>query len=258
MNIKKIFLSVLFTISLSFGADKTIIIGATPTPYAEILNFSKPLFQEKGWKLIVKEFNDYNIPNIALNEKDLDANLYQHKPFLDDFNTHKGTKLSSLGAIVLVPMAIYSNSIKDIKDIPNGAKIAIPNDATNESRALDLLAKANLIEFKSQSTLKTPIDISKNPKKLKFIELKAAQLPRALDDVDIAIINSNFALGAGLNPSKDTIFREDKNSPYVNYVVVRSEGKNSEKTKVIDEILRSDKFKAIINEHYKDILIPAF
>ena len=258
MNIKKIFLSVLFTISLSFGADKTIIIGATPTPYAEILNFSKPLFQEKGWKLIVKEFNDYNIPNIALNEKDLDANLYQHKPFLDDFNTHKGTNLSSLGAIVLVPMAIYSSSIKDIKDIPNGAKIAIPNDATNESRALDLLAKANLIEFKSQSTLKTPIDISKNPKKLKFIELKAAQLPRALDDVDIAIINSNFALGAGLNPSKDTIFREDKNSPYVNYVVVRSEDKNSEKTKVIDEILRSDKFKAIINEHYKDILIPAF
>ncbi|MBW1404784.1 methionine ABC transporter substrate-binding protein, partial [Campylobacter jejuni] len=171
MNIKKIFLSVLFTISLSFGADKTIIIGATPTPYAEILNFSKPLFQEKGWKLIVKEFNDYNIPNIALNEKDLDVNLYQHKPFLDDFNTHKGTNLSSLGAIVLVPMAIYSNSIKDIKDIPNGAKIAIPNDATNESRALDLLAKANLIEFKSQSTLKTPIDISKNPKKLKFIEL---------------------------------------------------------------------------------------
>ncbi|EOI0595847.1 MetQ/NlpA family ABC transporter substrate-binding protein, partial [Campylobacter jejuni] len=159
MNIKKIFLSVLFTISLSFGADKTIIIGATPTPYAEILNFSKPLFQEKGWKLIVKEFNDYNIPNIALNEKDLDANLYQHKPFLDDFNTHKGTNLNSLGAIVLVPMAIYSNSIKDIKDIPNGAKIAIPNDATNESRALDLLAKANLIEFKSQSTLKTPIDI---------------------------------------------------------------------------------------------------
>lgn len=156
MNIKKIFLSVLFTISLSFGADKTIIIGATPTPYAEILNFSKPLFQEKGWKLIVKEFNDYNIPNIALNEKDLDANLYQHKPFLDDFNTHKETNLSSLGAIVLVPMAIYSNSIKDIKNIPNGAKIAIPNDATNESRALDLLAKANLIEFKSQNTLKTP------------------------------------------------------------------------------------------------------
>ncbi|EIF7130328.1 MetQ/NlpA family ABC transporter substrate-binding protein [Campylobacter jejuni] len=258
MNIKKIFLSVLFTISLSFGADKTIIIGATPTPYAEILNFSKPLFQEKGWKLIVKEFNDYNIPNIALNEKDLDANLYQHKPFLDDFNTHKGTNLSSLGTIVLVPMAIYSNSIKDIKDIPNGAKIAIPNDATNESRALDLLAKANLIEFKSQSTLKTPIDISKNPKKLKFIELKAAQLPRALNDTDLAVITTNYALGAGLNPLKDGIFMEDKDSLYAIVLATRKGEETSQKSLVIKEILTSDKIKNFIIEKYKGSVIPTF
>ncbi|EPW6351528.1 MetQ/NlpA family ABC transporter substrate-binding protein [Campylobacter jejuni] len=258
MNIKKIFLSVLFTINLSFGADKTIIIGATPTPYAEILNFSKPLFQEKGWRLIVKEFNDYNIPNIALNEKDLDANLYQHKPFLDDFNTHKGTNLSSLGAIVLVPMAIYSNSIKDIKDIPNGAKIAIPNDATNESRALDLLAKANLIEFKSQSTLKTPIDISKNPKKLKFIELKAAQLPRALNDTDLAIITTNYALGAGLNPLKDGIFMEDKDSLYAIVLATRKGEETSQKSLVIKEILTSDKIKNFIIEKYKGSVIPTF
>ncbi|EAJ1924648.1 MetQ/NlpA family ABC transporter substrate-binding protein [Campylobacter jejuni] len=258
MNIKKIFLSVLFTISLSFGADKTIIIGATPTPYAEILNFSKPLFQEKGWKLIVKEFNDYNIPNIALNEKDLDANLYQHKPFLDDFNTQKGTNLNSLGAIVLVPMAIYSNSIKDIKDIPNGAKIAIPNDATNESRALDLLAKANLIEFKSQSTLKTPIDISKNPKKLKFIELKAAQLPRALNDTDLAVITTNYALGAGLNPLKDGIFMEDKDSLYAIVLATRKGEETSQKSLVIKEILTSDKIKNFIIEKYKGSVIPTF
>ncbi|EKR5292581.1 MetQ/NlpA family ABC transporter substrate-binding protein [Campylobacter jejuni] len=250
MNIKKIFLSVLFTISLSFGADKTIIIGATPTPYAEILNFSKPLFQEKGWRLIVKEFNDYNIPNIALNEKDLDANLYQHKPFLDDFNTHKGTNLSSLGAIVLVPMAIYSNSIKDIKDIPNGA--------TNESRALDLLAKANLIEFKSQSTLKTPIDISKNPKNLKFIELKAAQLPRALNDTDLAVITTNYALGAGLNPLKDGIFMEDKDSLYAIVLATRKGEETSQKSLVIKEILTSDKIKNFIIEKYKGSVIPTF
>lgn len=258
MNIKKIFLSVLFTTSLSFGADKTITIGATPTPYAEILNFSKPLFQEKGWKLIVKEFNDYNIPNIALNEKDLDANLYQHKPFLDDFNTHKGTNLSSLGAIVLVPMAIYSNSIKDIKDIPNGAKIAIPNDATNESRALDLLAKANLIEFKSQSTLKTPIDISKNPKNLKFIELKAAQLPRALNDTDLAVITTNYALGAGLNPLKDGIFIEDKDSLYAIVLATRKGEETSQKILVIKEILTSDKIKNFIIEKYEGSVIPTF
>ncbi|EGF1229997.1 MetQ/NlpA family ABC transporter substrate-binding protein [Campylobacter jejuni] len=258
MNIKKIFLSVLFTISLSFGADKTIIIGATPTPYAEILNFSKPLFQEKGWKLIVKEFNDYNIPNIALNEKDLDANLYQHKPFLDDFNTHKGTNLSSLGTIVLVPMAIYSNFIKDIKDIPNGAKIAIPNDATNESRAIDLLAKANLIEFKSQSTLKTPIDISKNPKNLEFIELKAAQLPRALNDTDLAIITTNYALGAGLDPLKDGIFMEDKDSLYAIVLATRKGEETSQKSLVIKEILTSDKIKNFIIEKYKGSVIPTF
>ncbi|HDZ5065977.1 TPA: MetQ/NlpA family ABC transporter substrate-binding protein [Campylobacter jejuni] len=258
MNIKKIFLSVLFAISLSFGAEKTITIGATPTPYAEILNFSKPLFQEKGWKLIVKEFNDYNIPNIALNEKDLDANLYQHKPFLDDFNTHKGTKLISLGAIVLVPMAIYSNSIKDIKDIPNGAKIAIPNDPTNESRALDLLAKANLIEFKTQNTLKTPLDISKNPKKLKFIELKAAQLPRALDDVNLAVITTNYALGAGLNPLKDGIFIEDKDSLYAIVLATRKGEETNQKNLVIKEILTSDKIKNFIIEKYKGSVIPTF
>ncbi len=159
--------------------------------------------------------------------------------------------------LLIAPVGVYSKKIKNLENLKEGARVAIPNDATNESRALELLEKAKLIEL-NKNTLKTPLDINKNPKKLKFIELKAAQLPRALDDVDIAIINSNFALGAGLNPSKDTIFREDKNSPYVNYVVVRSEDKNSEKTKVIDEILRSNKFKAIINEHYKDILIPAF
>ena len=258
MNIKKIFLSVLFTISFSFGSDKTIIIGATPTPYAEILNFSKPLFQEKGWKLEVKEFSDYNLPDIALNEKDLDANLYQHKPFLDDFNTHKGTKLSSLGAIVLVPMAIYSNSIKNIKDIPNGSKIAIPNDATNESRALDLLAKANLIEFKTQNTLKTPLDISKNPKNLKFIELKAAQLPRALADTDLAVITTNYALGAGLSPLKDGIFIEDKDSLYAIVLAVRQGEEKTQKSLILKEILTSDKIKNFIIEKYKGSVIPTF
>ncbi len=182
----------------------------------------------------------------------------RQKLFLDDFNTHKGTNLSSLGAIVLVPMAIYSNSIKDIKDIPNGAKIAIPNDATNESRALDLLAKANLIEFKSQSTLKTPIDISKNPKNLKFIELKAAQLPRALNDTDLAVITTNYALGAGLNPLKDGIFMEDKDSLYAIVLATRKGEETSQKSLVIKEILTSDKIKNFIIEKYKGSVIPTF
>ncbi|HEH4624272.1 TPA: MetQ/NlpA family ABC transporter substrate-binding protein [Campylobacter coli] len=258
MKFKKILLSVFCITSFLFGAEKSIIIGATPTPYAEILNFAKPIFKERGWNLEVKEFSDYNIPNISLNEKDLDANLYQHKPFLEDFNAHKGTKLSSLGSIVLVPMAIYSNDIKDIKDIPNDAKIAIPNDATNESRALDLLAKAGLIEFKTSSTLKTPINISKNPKNLKFIELKAAQLPRALNDVDLAVITTNYALGAGLNPLKDGIFIEDKDSLYAIVLAVRQGDEKNEKSLILKEILTSDKIKNFINEQYKGSVIPTF
>ncbi len=258
MKLKKILLSIVCIISLSFGADKTIIIGATPTPYAEILNFAKPIFKEKGWNLQIKEFSDYNIPNIVLNEKELDANLYQHQPFLEDFNTHKGTNLSSLGSIVLVPMAIYSNSIKDLKNIPNGAKIAIPNDATNESRALDLLAKADLIQFKTQNTLKTPLDISKNPKNLKFIELKAAQLPRALNDINLAVITTNYALGAGLNPLKDGIFMEDKDSLYAIVLAVRKGEEKNEKSLIIKEILTSDKVKNFIDEKYQGSVIPTF
>ncbi|EAJ9403907.1 MetQ/NlpA family ABC transporter substrate-binding protein [Campylobacter jejuni] len=257
MNLFKIIiLACILNLSSLFAQN--ITIGATPNPFGSLLELMKDDFKNKGYELKIVEFSDYILPNRALEEKELDANLYQHKPFLEEYNLKKGSNLIATTPVLIAPVGVYSKKIKNLENLKEGAKIAIPNDATNESRALDLLAKANLIEFKSQSTLKTPIDISKNPKKLKFIELKAAQLPRALDDVDIAIINSNFALGAGLNPSKDTIFREDKNSPYVNYVVVRSEDKNSEKTKVIDEILRSDKFKAIINEHYKDILIPAF
>ncbi|EAH4631275.1 MetQ/NlpA family ABC transporter substrate-binding protein [Campylobacter jejuni] len=230
---------------------------ATPNPFGSLLELMKDDFKNKGYELKIVEFSDYILPNRALEEKELDANLYQHKPFLEEYNLKKGSNLIATTPVLIAPVGVYSKKIKNLENLKEGARVAIPNDATNESRALELLEKAKLIEL-NKNTLKTPLDINKNPKKLKFIELKAAQLPRALDDVDIAIINSNFALGAGLNPSKDTIFREDKNSPYVNYVVVRSEGKNSEKTKVIDEILRSDKFKAIINEHYKDILIPAF
>ncbi|HEC2498954.1 TPA: MetQ/NlpA family ABC transporter substrate-binding protein [Campylobacter jejuni] len=257
MNLFKIIiLACILNLSSLFAQN--ITIGATPNPFGSLLELMKDDFKNKGYELKIVEFSDYILPNRALEEKELDANLYQHKPFLEEYNLKKGSNLIATTPVLIAPVGVYSKKIKNLENLKEGARVAIPNDATNESRALELLEKAKLIEL-NKNTLKTPLDINKNPKKLKFIELKAAQLPRALDDVDIvAIINSNFALGAGLNPSKDTIFREDKNSPYVNYVVVRSEGKNSEKTKVIDEILRSDKFKAIINEHYKDILIPAF
>lgn len=256
MKLYKIILFICI-LNLSNLLAASITIGVTPNPFANLLELMKNDFQNKGYELKIIEFSDYILPNRALEEKELDANLYQHKSFLEAYNAKRNTNLIATTPVIIAPIGIYSKKIKNLQDLKKGSKVAIPNDATNENRALELLEKAGLINL-NQNSLKTLLDINKNPKNLKFIELKAAQLPRSLDDVDIAIINSNYALDAGLNPSKDTLFREDKNSPYVNYVVVRSEDKNSIKTQIIDEILRSDKFKAIIDKYYKDILIPAF
>lgn len=253
---KIIFLSI-FVFSFLFANDKTIIIGVTPDPFGVLMEDLKQDFKAKGYELKIVEFTDYILPNKALENKELDANLYQHKPFLEEYNRVRNAKLIPLSPILIAPMGIYGKKIKNLKDLKEGAKIAIPNDPTNESRALELLEKAGLIKLKNKN-LKTPLDIIDNPKKLNFAELKAAQLPRALDDVELAVINSNYALGAGLNPVKDTIFREDKNSPYVNYVVIREEDKNGAKAKIIDEILKSQKVKDFINNNYKDVLIPAF
>ena len=237
-------------------ANEELKVGSSVVPHADILKFIKPTLQKQGYDLKIYEFNDGVIPNIMVENGELDANYFQHEPYLKEFNQRQGTHLVKVASIHIEPMAVYSKKHKEFQP-KTGASISIPNNPTNESRALRIVASAGLIEIKD-SELVTPLDIVKNPKNLKFIELKAAQLPRALDDVDIAVINSNFALGAGLNPIKDTIFREDKNSPYVNYVVVRFEDKDNEKTKIMDEILRSDKFRNIIDEHYKDVLIPAF
>ncbi|AXP08672.1 MetQ/NlpA family ABC transporter substrate-binding protein [Campylobacter hepaticus] len=256
MKLYKIILFICI-LNLSNLLAASITIGVTPNPFANLLELMKNDFQNKGYELKIIEFSDYILPNRALEEKELDANLYQHKSFLEAYNAKRNANLIATTPVIIAPIGIYSKKIKNLQDLKKGSKVAIPNDATNENRALELLEKAGLINL-NQNSLKTLLDINKNPKNLKFIELKAAQLPRSLDDVDIAIINSNYALDAGLNPSKDTLFREDKNSPYVNYVVVRSEDKNSIKTQIIDEILRSDKFKAIIDKYYKDILIPAF
>ncbi|MCX2683003.1 MetQ/NlpA family ABC transporter substrate-binding protein [Campylobacter sp. MIT 21-1685] len=258
MNYKILFFALSLICNFAFCAQRTLTIGATPTPHAEILEFTKPLFEQKGWKLEVREFSDYILPNIALNEKELDANFYQHRPFLDDFNKNKGTKLIGLDSIILVPMAIYSNTIKDLHTLSQNATIAIPNDPTNESRALDLLAKAGFITFKNKNSLKTPLDIQDNPKNLRFIELKAAQLPRALKDANLAIITTNYALGAGLNPLKDGIFIEDKDSLYAIIIAVREGDEANEKTKAIQEILKSDAVKEFVQQKYQGSVIPAF
>ncbi len=254
---KKIFLSLAFILSLAFADDKTISIGITPNPFKSLMQSVQGDLKSRGYELKIVEFTDYVLPNTALAQKELDANLYQHKPFLEQYNKSHNTELLALTPVIIAPMGIYSKKIKSLEELKDGSRIAIPNDPTNESRALELLEKAGLIRL-NEKPLKTPLDIVENPKKLRFVELKAAQLPRALEDVDLCAINSNYALDANLNPGKDSIFREDKDSRYINYLVVRKEDKDSPKIKVLDELLRSERFRTFINENYKDTLIPAF
>ena len=257
MKFKALTLAFLLALSSAF-AKETLVIGSTPVPYAEILEFSKPLFAKKGYELKIVEFTDYAVPNKALNEGKLDANLFQHKPYLDEFNKSNGTDLVPTQSVVLVPMGVYSKSVKDIKDLPNGALVSIPNDPTNEDRAFEMLLKAKLIEFKPIEGFKTPKDIAKNPKKLKFKELKAAQLPRSLDDVTLAIIPTNYALDYGLSPVKDSLLIESKDSPYAIVIAVRKADKDTAKTKAINEVLHSKEVREFILKKYGGNVIPTF
>ncbi|ECZ6121518.1 methionine ABC transporter substrate-binding protein [Campylobacter jejuni] len=256
MNLFKIIiLACILNLSSLFAQN--ITIGATPNPFGSLLELMKDDFKNKGYELKIVEFSDYILPNRALEEKELDANLYQHKPFLEEYNLKKGSNLIATTPVLIAPVGVYSKKIKNLENLKEGARVAIPNDATNESRALELLEKAKLIEL-NKNTLKTPLDINKNPKKLKFIELKAAQLPRALNDTDLAVITTNYALGAGLNPLKDGIFMEDKDSLYAIVLATRKGEETSQKSLVIKEILTSDKIKNFIIEKYKGSVIPTF
>ncbi|WP_337471156.1 MetQ/NlpA family ABC transporter substrate-binding protein, partial [Mitsuokella jalaludinii] len=204
------------------SGTKTLKVGATAVPHAEILETAKPLLEKEGIKLDIVEFNDYVQPNLALNDKELDANFFQHDPYLQNFmEEHKEVKLVSAGGIHIEPMGIYSKKVKDLKDLKDGATISIPNDPTNGGRALLLLEKAGLLKLKDGVKEKATLqDIAENPKNFKFQEVEAAQVPRTLDDVDAAIINSNFAMQVQLDPTKDSLFIEDSTSPYVNIVAV--------------------------------------
>nr|WP_321314009.1 MetQ/NlpA family ABC transporter substrate-binding protein [uncultured Campylobacter sp.] len=254
---KKILLSSLVLASVLMG--EKIVIGATPVPHAEILEVAKALLEAQGYELEIKVFNDYVLPNKALADKDLDANFMQHEPYLREFNAMNGTRLEPVFGVHLEPMGAYSKSIKSLAELKDGDKIAIPNDPTNESRALDLLAKNGLIELDTKVKLRTPMDITKNPKNLKFVELEGATLPRALDEVSLAVINSNFALNANLNPKSDSIISEDGiNNPYSNIVVVRADEVYGKKANALKNAILSDEVKKFINEKYKGAVIPSF
>lgn len=238
----------------------TIKVGATPVPHAEILAEIKPNLQEQGITLEVVEFNDYVQPNIALNDKELDANFFQHEPYLSDFvKEHSEMKLKNAGGVHVEPMGIYSSKIKKIEDVPFGGKVSIPNDPTNGGRALLLLDKAKLITLREGVGAEATVqDIISNESNLQIQEIEAAQLPRTLDDVDISVINTNFAMNANLNPVKDALFMEDKTSPYVNILVVRDGDENRPEIQTLLKVLQSDKVKKFIADKYKGAIVPAF
>lgn len=243
----------------SSGNDKVITIGATPSPHAEILNdVVKGLLEKEGYTLDVKVFNDYILPNKALSEETLDANYFQHSPYLEEYNAKNKTDLTYSVKVHIEPMGVYSDKVKNISDVKEGGIVAVPNDPTNESRALKVLEKEGLIKLAKDKELLNKNDIIENNKKLEIKELAAEQLPTALKDVDLDVINSNYALQAKLNPAKDAIAMEAVDSPYANIIAVKPENKESEKIKALNKAITSPEVKKYIEDKYKGAVIPSF
>ncbi|UQS14679.1 MetQ/NlpA family ABC transporter substrate-binding protein [Pseudomonas sp. HS6] len=249
-----------FAAVAAFSAHaETLTVAATPVPHAEILEFVKPALAKEGVDLKVKVFTDYIQPNVQVAEKRLDANFFQHQPYLDEFNKAKGTSLVAVTGVHLEPLGAYSSKIKKLDELPSGANVVIPNDATNGGRALLLLAKAGVITLKDPTNiLSTVKDIAQNPKDLKIRELEAATIPRVLTQVDLALINTNYALEAKLDPSKDALVIEGNDSPYVNILVSRADNKDSDAMKKLAAALHSPEVKKFITEKYKGAVLPAF
>ena len=245
--------------SVSAANAGEISVGVTPVPHGEIMEFVKPIVAKQGVDLKIVEFNDYVQPNLATDDGELDANYFQHRPYLEEFTKDHGINLVEVAAVHIEPMGVYSKQIKKINELKDGAVIAIPNDPTNGGRALKVLETAGLIKLKPEAgILATVGDVAENPKKVKFIEIESAQLPRALDDVDLAVINSNYALGANLNPLKDAIAIEAKDSPYANVVAVRTGEENRAEFQKLKAALSSPELKKFLEEQYKGAVVPAF
>lgn len=240
-----------------------IVVGASPAPHAEILEAIKPLLAEQGYDLEIVEFTDYVQPNLALEDGSIDANYFQHVPYLDYFNTENGTKIASLAAIHFEPLGIYAGKTASLDALADGAQVAIPNDGSNEERALLLLEASGLIKLKEGIGVHATIkDIVENPKKLNIVELDAAQIPRSLQDVDIAVINGNFAIEAGLNAATDALAREEVGSlsatTYANIVAVREGDEAKPELLALAAALQSDAAKTFIEDTYKGAVVPVF
>lgn len=258
---KKIALALIVALLIpaaAFAAGKEIKVGVTPFPHKDIMLVVKDVLAKDGYDLKIVEFTDYVTPNTALAEKAIDANFYQHIPYLENTIKEKGYDLVWVAKVHIEPLGLYSKKIKSLDELKEGSKIAIPNDGTNCARALRLLENNGLIKVK-EGELVTAKDITENPRKLEFNELDAAQLPRTLQDVDAAVINTNFAGEAGLIPSKDAIIIEGKDSPYANVVVVRGEDKDTDAVKALVAASTSKEVKDFINETLVPKgIVPAF
>ena len=258
--------AVLLIASLAFAGGKkevdysVLTIGATPEPHASMLNLVVEDLAKEGITLKVVEFTDYVTPNEALESGQIDANFFQHIPYMEEFNATKGYHLSNAAGIHIEPIAIYSSKVKALADLKNGAKIAIPNDPTNEGRALLLLQSAGLIKIDEKAGLTAvPTDITENPKKFKFQEIEAASLPRVLSDVDAAVINGNYAIPAGLIATKDGLFIEGADSPYVNIITVKAGRENDPAIKALAEAITSPKVKEYLEKTYPNgEVVPTF
>lgn len=245
--------------SKSASSDKKeVTVGVTPGIHAEIMEQVKKEAAKQGITIKIMEFSDYVTPDVALSNKEIDMNSYQHKPYMDNLVKDKGLKIVSIGQTVVAPIGLYSHKIKSLDEVKDGMTVAVPNDPTNGARGLLLLQKAGFIKIKDGVKYPTPQDITDNPKHLQIKELEAAQIPRSLDDVDFAAINTNYAMDAGLNPVSDALLREDKDSPYANILAVHEDDKDNPTLKKIVEIYNSDVIKKYIENHYKGALIPAF
>lgn len=239
--------------------ENKIVVGVTSGPQEQIAEVAAKVAKEKGLEVELKSFSDYILPNTALAEGDLDANSYQHKPFLDTFNKDHGTDLVPVGKTILNPMGIYSEKYKSFDEIPDGATFGLPNDPTNGARALFVLQEAGYIKLKEDTGLTASIhDVVENKKNLKFIELEAAQIPKQLSEVDVAAINTNFALEAGISPKEDSILLESTDSPYINYIVVRAENKEDPTIKKFVEAFQSEEVRNFIEEEFKGSIIPSW
>ena len=263
-TLRKLLAAALGTLTLAAGsvasAADRLVIAATPVPHAEILEFVKPMLAKEGVELEVKVFTDYVQPSMQTNEKRVDGNFFLHQPYLDEFKKKQKNDIQTVVAKVHVePLGAYSSKHKAVADIPEGGTVAIPNDPSNSGRALLLMAKNGLITLKDLNNISaTQKDIAENPKKLKIRELEAATLPRVLNQVDLAVINTNYAIEAKLNPLKDSLFIEDASSPYANLLVAREDNATSPAIKKLAAALNSPEVRQFLADKYLGAVVPAF